>query len=132
MLPVNVLSVEVPVSLVMMNIIVIYVLKTENTLQIVDVQPEPSNVVLLLVAHVTTNVSLVKENGTTVPIVLISETQPQLVTVHQVGMKKLISDVNFVLKNVSLVKPTLITVSPVEVSEKTLQIVNVHLDTIGT
>jgi hypothetical protein len=66
------------------------VLKTENIFQIVSVQSVSLIVVLLLVAHVTINVLIVKTNGTTVPSVLISEPQPQSVTVQMDIMKNLI------------------------------------------
>jgi hypothetical protein len=56
---VNVLSVEKPVSLVMMLIIVTFVLKTEFLPQIVSVQQELSIVVKLPVVHVTNIVLLV-------------------------------------------------------------------------
>jgi hypothetical protein len=94
---VNVLSVEKPVSLVMMLIIVMSVLKTEFTPQIVSALLELMIVVLLLVAHVMKlNVSLVKVKLIIVLNVLISESLSQSVIAHQVTMKKMMEDVNFV------------------------------------
>jgi hypothetical protein len=76
--------------------IVILVLKTENTPQNVDAQPDPTTAVLLLVAHVTIDVSLVKVKLITVSNVMISEPQPQLVDAQMLSMKKLMELVNFV------------------------------------
>jgi hypothetical protein len=108
--------------------IVTTVLKTENTPQIVDVQPEPSIVVLLPVAHVLIDVLPVKVMLITVLNVLITEPQSQFVDAQKLTMKKLTEPVGHVLKNVSLVMLTLGIVKPV--SENSHQIVIVHLDII--
>lgn len=127
---VNVKLVESLVLLVITLGIVTVVLKTENTPQNVDVQSEPSIVVLLPVAHVLINVSPVKVLMITVLNVMISEPQLQFVVAQINTMKKKTEPVGLVLKNVSPVTLTLGIVIPVEESENSHQIVIVHLDII--
>jgi hypothetical protein len=91
---------------------------------------EPMNVVLPLVVHVTTNVSLVKMLPTIVLNVKESELQPHSVTVHINSTKKPTENAFSVWTNVTDVTVMPVIVMNVEVPELTLQIVTVHLDII--